>query len=268
MDYNHWNNLIRSVTVMESEDFRHWSDPVELEYEDEDDYPLYTNQVLPYYRAPHMRIGFPTRYVERPAWTENFDQLCDPAFRRRLMDATEVRSGLAITDCIFMSSRDGRRFHRFGEAFITPGYENPDNWVYGDCYLAYGLVEGEGGFDYMYQCLRYRSAGPRPLVARPIRKDGFACYRAGKEEARVVTKSLVYEGDVLHLNFETAVPGYIYVSVLDEAGHPLSEESFEVFGNTVDRRVTVKGGCAPYQGRPVRLSFRMREARLYSFQFE
>ncbi len=268
VDYTHWNNLIRSITVMESEDFRHWSDPVELEYEDEDDYPLYTNQVISYYRAPHMRIGFPTRYVERPAWTENFDQLCDPAFRRRLMDATEVRSGLAITDCIFMSSRDGRRFHRFGEAFITPGYENPDNWVYGDCYPAYGLVEGEGGFDYMYQCLRYRSVGPRPLIARPIRKDGFACYRAGKEEARVVTKSLVYEGDVLHLNFETAVPGYIYVSVFDEEGNALSEESFEVFGNTVDRRVTVKGGFAPYQGRPVRLSFRMREARLYSFQFE
>ena len=185
------------------------------------------------------------------------------------MDATEKRSGLAITDCIFMSSRDGRRWHRFGEAFLTPGYENPDNWVYGDCYPAYGLVVGEGGFDYMYQALRYRSAGgPRPLVARPVRKDGFACYRAGKEECLLVTQPIVYEGDVLHLNFETAVPGYIYVSVLDGEGEPLSEESFEVFGNTVDRQVTVKGGFAAFAGRPVRLRFRMREAKLYSFQFE
>jgi hypothetical protein len=105
-------------------------------------------------------------------------------------------------------------------------------------------------------------------VARPIRKDGFACYRAGKEECRLVTKPLLYEGDGLHLNFETAVPGYIYVSVLDEEGNALSEESFEVFGNTVDRRVTVKGGFAATAGRPVRLCFRMREAKLYSFQFE
>ena len=26
---------------------------------------LYTNQILPYYRAPHIFLGFPTRYLDR-----------------------------------------------------------------------------------------------------------------------------------------------------------------------------------------------------------
>lgn len=37
----------------------------DLKYEDSPSEHLYTNQIKPYHRAPHILIGFPTRYIER-----------------------------------------------------------------------------------------------------------------------------------------------------------------------------------------------------------
>ena len=36
-----------------------------LKYPGLPDEALYTNQIIPYYRAPHILMGFPTRYVDR-----------------------------------------------------------------------------------------------------------------------------------------------------------------------------------------------------------
>ena len=55
-----------------------------LRYVDSPDEALYTNQVLPYYRAPHIFVGFPTRYVERP-WSNSFKALPDLEHRQRRM---------------------------------------------------------------------------------------------------------------------------------------------------------------------------------------
>jgi hypothetical protein len=62
--------------------------------------------VQPYYRADHVYVGFPSRYVEKKAWTPNFDQLPGVERRRQRM-AVSPRYGLTVTDCVFMSSRDG-----------------------------------------------------------------------------------------------------------------------------------------------------------------
>ena len=40
---------------------------------------------------------------------------------------TSQRYGTAVTDGLFMSSRDGQVFHRWGEAFIRPGLRYTDN---------------------------------------------------------------------------------------------------------------------------------------------
>ena len=146
------NAGIRDIRWMVSDDFRAWSVPVLLDFGEGPDYPLYTNVVQPYWRADHMLIGFPSRYVERKAWTPTFDQLPGAARRRRRMRASP-RYGLTITDCVFMCSRDGRRWRRWDEAFMTPGPEREHNWVYGDCYPAVGLIP---------------SAGPLPGAASPL----------------------------------------------------------------------------------------------------
>ena len=114
---------IRDVRVITSDDFWNWSEPTMIDFGEQADYPLYTNNVGPYYRADHILTGFPTRYVQRYGWSKNFDRLCGQEQRKLRCNLTE-RLGLTVTDCVFMTSRDGVKFHRFDEAWLTPGPEN------------------------------------------------------------------------------------------------------------------------------------------------
>lgn len=154
---------------------------------------------------------------------------------------------------------------------MTPGYEAPGNWVYGDCYPAYDMIDTGGSAYSLYTVDLHRSYGaPKPLNRWEIRKDGFACYAAGADEKVLVTKPLIFEGTKLHLNFAGSAFGYIYVDLLNEAGEPISGESFEVFGDTIDREVFFADGSdfSVFAGKPVRLRFRMMDVKLYSMKFE
>ena len=265
------NQSTRDIRVMYSQDFRTWTKPELISFDDGLDYPLYTNNVEKYARAP-MYVGFPVRYCERPEWTANIEQMAGYSVKRHATEKIEARTGRVSTDCIFICSRDGKNWHRCNEAFLTPGYEDDHNWVYGDCYLAYSMIDSGREYYSLYTIDRHFSLGyAKPLNRYEIRKDGFACFMAGGEEAALVTKPLIYEGGELHLNFSSSAYGYVYVSVLDESGNDISGgESVEVFGDSIDRRVVFANGFAPAScaGRPVRLRFRMRDAKLFSMKFE
>jgi len=61
----------RDIKTATSGDFIHWTKPVWLDYGDAPAEHLYTNQIQPYYRAPHIFIGLPTRYIpQRGSLTE------------------------------------------------------------------------------------------------------------------------------------------------------------------------------------------------------
>ena len=53
----------RDIRTATSKDFLHWSEPVWLEYPGAPREHLYTNQIAPYARAPHVFLGFPARYL-------------------------------------------------------------------------------------------------------------------------------------------------------------------------------------------------------------
>jgi len=59
----------RDIVTATSTDFIHWTEPVALEYPGAAAEQLYTNVIKPYHRAPHLLVGFPTRYVER-RWSD------------------------------------------------------------------------------------------------------------------------------------------------------------------------------------------------------
>jgi hypothetical protein len=104
---------------MRTKDFVRWSDPVDLTYVDSPNEHLYTNQIQPYYRAPHILMGFPMRHIDR-GWSEPLLDL--PGLEERMIRAkSRPRYGTAVTDGLFMTSRDGRLFKRWGEAFLRPG---------------------------------------------------------------------------------------------------------------------------------------------------
>ena len=80
---------------------------------------LYTNQIAPYYRAPHLLLGFPTRYIDR-GWTESAKAL--PRYEYRQIRAKgSPREGTAVTDGMFITSRDRKLFSVWPESFVRPG---------------------------------------------------------------------------------------------------------------------------------------------------
>ena len=261
--------IVRDVRVTESEDFVHWTAPVPLSYDDGLDFQMYTNNVMPYPRAPHIRIGMPSRYVERQVWTKNDDQFGSAARKKRAAETIELRCALAVTDLVFMCSRDGQHFHRYPQAYLTPGLETGINWIYGDCFASWPLTDTGDTYSF-YMNKDGMGEAPKQLYRYELRKDGFACRMAEAEERELVTKPLTFEGNVLHLNMATSAFGGIYVQVLDADGEPLSGESVEIYGDSLDRAVYFPDGSdfSAYAGRPVRLRFRMRDAALYSMIFE
>jgi hypothetical protein len=269
-----WNAGVRDVRWMTSKDFRNWTTPVRLDFCGGDEYPLYTNVVQPYYRADHVFVGFPSRYVERKAWTPNFDQLTGPDGARRRRERMDVnpRYGLALTDCVFMTSRDGKRWNRWDEAFMTPGPEHELNWVYGDCFPALGMVqtpsERPGAPDElsMYTFENHWSGKPAALRRHVMRVDGFVSYRATYRPCRVMTKPFVFRGQELTLNLATSAAGWVRIKLIAE-GETL--ESCELFGDSLDRRAVFEGGhVADLVGRPVRMEIGMSDADVFSFKFD
>ena len=270
----HGNVHARDIRHMTSKDFRTWSEPRRLSYgESVVDYALYTNAIMPYPRTPHLYIGFPTRYVMRKKeWTDTYDKL--PGIKnRRFRAKSNIRYGIAITDCAFMVTRDGVHFHREEDAFMDPGPENPKNWLYGDCYPFPGLMTVPGrrpGADpelAFHCCEGYWSGKAQTLIRYALRMDGFVSRRAPDSGAKLVTKPFVFTGRELTLNFKTSAYGRIFVT-LREADGARAIHSCEVFGNKIDRVIGFADGkVSDFSGKPVVLEFEMHDADVYSFQF-
>lgn len=113
----------RDILTATSKDFIHWTEPQWLQFPGAPRQELYTNQVIPYYRAPHILLGFPTRYIER-GWSDSMRALPELE-ARRARSAIVDRYGIALTDGLFMSSRDGLVFHRWGTRSSVPASEAP-----------------------------------------------------------------------------------------------------------------------------------------------
>ena len=65
-----------------------------------------------------------------------------PALKNReARSAVSQRYGTALSETLLMASRDGLHFKRWNEAFLRPGAENPENWHYGQQYMAWQMVE-------------------------------------------------------------------------------------------------------------------------------
>lgn len=268
---------VRGIKTATSEDFLSWSEPEWLEYPNAPSEQLYTNQIVPYHRAPHIFLGFPTRYVERTSSAAT-DSLPEPE-HRRLRSGINDRFGAALTDGLFMSSRDGRTFKRWGEAFLRPGLRTEGNWAYGDNYQAWGLLETESDIPgaprelSIYSTEHYWRGDFTRFRRFTLRMDGFVSMRASRAGGRLTTVPLRFSGSRLTLNFSASAAGSILVELQDADGKPLDghalDDCVRVLGDSLDRTVVWSGGSdlSAFTGTPVKLRFVMEDADLYSFQF-
>ena len=62
---NNKGSGIRDIRWSVSKDFINWTKPEVLDFGNCEDIALYTNVINPYYRADHIFLGFPSRYVDR-----------------------------------------------------------------------------------------------------------------------------------------------------------------------------------------------------------
>ena len=267
----------RDIRTCTSQDFVKWREPEFLEYSPSRTSQLYTNGVIPYYRAPHIFVGFPTRYVDY-GWAESTKQLPQREYRE-LVASSSQRSGTAFTDGMFMSSRNGSTFSIWPESFIRPGIQRPGSWFYGDNYQNWGIVETKSHLEGAPNELSFyvseagRQKNGNRLRRYTLRIDGFVSVTAPLSGGEVVTKPLTFNGSQLEINFSTSATGSIRVELQDAAGTPIPGFTLAdcnlQFGAQLDRIVSWKAGpdVRRLAGQPVRLRFVMKDADLYALQF-
>lgn len=261
----------REIVTCTSTDFVHWTDPVRLEYPGAPSEQLYTNAVIPYDRAPHLFLGFPMRYVESRTSQSM-------AGVPKVMGVPNAKpSELGLTDAVFMTSRDGLRFHRWTEAFIRPGLSS-DCWITRNNMPAWGIVQtksdtAEGTPELsLYASESYFHNATR-LRRFTLRIDGFASIHADSQGGEMVTKPIVFSGKRLEINFATSAAGSIQVELQDASGKPIPgfglADCPEIFGDRINQVVAWKQGSDVSQlaGKPIRLRFVMKDADLYAIQF-
>ena len=267
----------RDILTATSSDFLEWTEPVPLVYPGAPEEHLYTNQIKPYYRAPHIYIGFPTRYVDR-GWSKSMESLPELP-HRRLRSTVSPRYGTAVTEGLLMTSRDGVTFHRWAEAFLRPGPQRPHSWAYGNQYIAWHVVETASRLEgaprelSLYASDSYWTGKSSRLRRYTLRLDGFVSVRAPYTGGGFVTKPIVFSGAELQLNCATSAAGGIRVEIQDADGQPIAGHALGdcpvIFGDAIDRTVTWGNGSdlKALIGRPVRLRFQLQDADLYAFQF-
>ena len=255
----------RQIMTCTSKDFRRWTKQQLLDYGD--DAPLehlYTNAITPYYRAPHIYVGFPKRLNPDRRMAGN-------------------RAG-GVSDGLFMSSRDGLHFKRWGEAFIRPGLQR-SRWETRNNMTAWGVLETPNDLPEAPRELSifssealYGEFGAR-LRRFTLRLDGFVAANAPLKGGELITKPFTFEGTVLplgalSLNVSTSAAGSVRVEIQDGDGKTLKgyalSDCDEIYGDYLDRRVTWRKGVADVSdlaGKPVRLRFALSDADLYSLQF-
>jgi hypothetical protein len=268
----------RIIETAVSKDFFNWPVPKPLEYVDSPEEQLYTNQVQPYYRAPHIFIGFPSRYVERE-WSPTIDALPELEHRLKRRRVAE-RYGMAVTDGLLMASRDGGTFKRWDEAFLRPGLRIEGSWTYGDCYQGCGLMETASAFpgapnELSLYAVEHYWRKPSALFRRyTIRIDGFVSAHAPLGGGELITEPITFEGSSLHLNMSTSAGGGMRVEIMDVHGNPIKDfdmkDCYEIVGDTLDYTVRWKSGTdvSALAGKPIRLKFALNDADLYSYKFE
>lgn len=292
----------RDIRTSTSRDFVHWAEPEYVSYSANVDpgrregkaadlkdpvggktpfgrvSQLYTNQIAPYYRAPHVLLGFPTRYIDR-GWTESAKAL--PRYDYRQVRAKgSPREGTAVTDGMFITSRDRLQFSVWPESFLRPGLRLRESWFYGDTYQNWGLVETKSAITdappelSIYVTERTMQEAGGVLRRYSLRIDGFVSLHAPLAGGALLTRSLKFSGARLGLNVSTSAAGTVRVELQEDNGKPLPGFSLAdcdpIYGDDLERTVSWKGSSnlSSIVGKPVRLRLEVQDADVFSFRFQ
>lgn len=227
----------RGIARTTSTDFIHWTPFVEMQANLPMEH-LYTSCTQPYFRAPHIYLATPTRFMDNRG---------------------------AATDILFMSTRGGNKFDReFTQSFIRPGI-GKDGWANRANYAAIGIHQtGDAEMSLFL-------TGGRRFT---LRLDGIASVNAPLEGGELITKLFTFTGDKLEINYSTSAAGLVRVEFQDAVGKAIPgfslEECEPIYGDHIARIVKWKAGSdvRALASKPVRLRFMMNDADLFALKFD
>ncbi len=231
---------VRDIQWQVSQDFLNWTEPQFLNYTEGPLEHLYTNAILQDPRAPHLYLGFPTRYL--PDQGERVEPT-------------------------FMVSRDGHTFHRWREPII-PESAPQDRGGNRSNYMAWGLLELPGKpAEYSVYGTEAYYTGPDSRLRRFVyRKDGYVGI-VSRTQGELTTHPLQFTGDTLFVNARVQPKGSLRVELTTPSG--AKWESEPISGDDIDQAVHWKNArnLKSLAGQAVTLRFKLENAQLYSLQF-
>lgn len=241
---------------------------------DPENVQLYTSAVVRYPFAPDVYLAFPAAYMlfSGPDWKGRALNTNDGTFEVQLA-----------------TSRDGVAWNRWRQPYVAPGFRDG---------IELRLVSMGQGLVRRGRLLHQYFVGWPHTHGRPVRwdsdledraawmkrdlggiycatqrMDGFVSMDAAYTGGTLTTRPLVFEGDRLRLNIHAAGSGLVRVALLGEKGDPLagfaSSDCEAINADAVDHEVRWNLGpdVGEFSGKPVRLQFTMRNAKLYAMQF-
>lgn len=238
--WRYFGNGVRSIRTATSKDFLHWDNEADLTYtEGTPREHLYTNAIQKYVRAPHLFVGFPTRYEPK-------SQQVEP---------------------ILMTSRDGVTFHRSADPVI-PRTAPKDRNHNRSNYMVWGMLQlpGKPNEISVYGTENYYEPTPGRVRRFVYRVDGFVALRGNKKGGTMTTKPLSYQGDQLLLNYIVRPGGRLMIEALNAKGEIVGQ-SKPLTGDAVDEPVKWEQDPGLDHG-VVQLRFQLKEADVYALQFD
>lgn len=190
--------------------------------------------------------------------------------------------GPGAIDARLAASRDGLHFSRMGGGapFLRLGpagaFDSRMVWA-----LPNPVPMGDEVWFYYSGGNRDHERYLDPAASEPLggvglavmRADGYQSVDADYRGGEVITQPLRFSGSRLEVNLDTSGGGVAWVDLLDAGGQPIEgysgEDAAPLWGNDVHLPVRWRhgGDVSALQGRPLRVRFRMRDCRLYAFQF-
>lgn len=235
-----------------------------------------------YYNAASIYPGAEDAYLMIPSHFRHFSPDRNPFIRPRVKGVWEDYGMLEVQLAV---SRDGVKWTQpERSAYIPNGLA--DEWDRWYTVAAPGMVRrGNSLYQYYYSSGRlHDSAILRPeydVAAKQEggvgvvkqRLDGFVSADADHKGGWLQTPTLTFRGGKLRLNIDTGSAGTAFVELQDAEGKPLPgfglKDCEEIGGNFIDQCVYWKGkpDVSMLAGKPVRIRYVLKRAKLYAFQF-
>jgi len=173
--------------------------------------------------------------------------------------------------CELTWSPDTVKWHRIDKGTpLIANSEKKGDYDWGCAYAAAYPVFLDNEIRLYYGASNGTHSGWRDgfLALATLRPDGFAGYEPteANKPATLVTKPVVCSGKSLRITAD-AKGGQVRAEVLDAAGLTLADCT-PITDNVTDAALQFKGAdLAKLRGKPIRLKFQLKSAKLYSFRF-